>query len=47
VDKTTLISLIMRIAEIIGGNCDTREQLEQVRVGVEKYIDFLESIFQS
>ena len=43
-DKNKLLNIIARIAQIIIDSCETNEEVEQVRNGIEKYIDFSKSI---
>ena len=45
--KKALINIIARLAEIIINNCETDEDIEQVKEGIEKYVDFLKSIPQT
>jgi hypothetical protein len=46
-NKRKLLEIITQIAQIIIANCETDEQIEQVKEGVEKYIDFCKSIPQT
>ena len=46
-DKRTLLSLIGRIAQLIVENCATDEEVNQVKEGIEKYLDFSKSISQT
>ena len=46
-DKMKLVNLIIRIAEIINNNCETDKEVDQVKEGIEKYMDFLKSIPQT
>lgn len=43
-DKENLLNVIMRIALIINETCKTDKEVEQVKEGVGKYIDFSKSI---
>jgi len=38
--------VIAKIADIILNNCETDEEVEQVKDGIKKYIDFFKSIPQ-
>lgn len=46
-DKQKLLSLINRIAQIIIENCETDQEIEQVKQGIEEYLDFSKSISQA
>jgi len=46
-DKEKLINVIIRIAQIINDTCEADKEVEQVKEGVGKYIDFLKSIPQT
>ena len=46
-DKLKLLSLINRVAQIIIESCETDEEIEQIKQGIEKYIDFSKSISQA
>jgi len=46
-DKKPLLKIIAQIAEIILNNCETDKEIEQVKEGIEKYIDFSKSIPQA
>ena len=46
-DKHKLLRIIHQIEEIILNNCETDDEVEQVKEGVEKYIDFFKSISQT
>ena len=43
-DKKILLRIIAQIAQIITDNCETEEEVGQVKEGIEKYIDFSKSI---
>ena len=43
-DKRKLLYLINQIAQLIIDNCETDKEIEQVKQGIEKYIDFSKSI---
>ena len=43
-DKQKLLSLINRVAQIIIESCETDEEIEQVKQGIEKYLDFSKPI---
>lgn len=46
-DKRKLLSLINKVAQIIIESCETDEEIEQVKEGIEKYMDFSKSIPQA
>lgn len=46
-DKRTLLNIIARIAQIIIESCETDEEVERVKKGIEKYTDFSKSISQT
>ena len=46
-DKRKLLSLINKISQVIIENCETDEEIEQVKQGIEKYLDFSKSISQT
>ena len=46
-DKRQLLSLINRIAQITADTCETNEEMEQVKAGVEKQIELFKSISQT
>lgn len=43
-DKRKLLSIVAQISQIIIDNCETDEEVEQVKKGIEKYIDFSKAI---
>lgn len=43
-DKGKLLNVIIRIAQTINESCETDKEIEQVRDGLEKYIDFSKPI---
>jgi hypothetical protein len=45
-DKTKLLNIINRIAQIIADTCQTDEEIEQVKDGIEKQIELFKSIPQ-
>lgn len=44
-DKRTLLNIINQISQIIIDKCETNEEVEQVKEGIEKYIDFSKIYF--
>ena len=46
-NRTKLLGIIARISQIIIANCETDKEVEQVKEGIEKYIDFFKSIPQT
>jgi hypothetical protein len=46
-DKRKLLHLINQIAQLVIENCETDEEIEQVKEGIEKYMDFPKSISQT
>jgi hypothetical protein len=45
-NKAKLLKLINQIAQLVIENCETDKEIEQVKEGIEKYIDFSKSISQ-
>ena len=45
-DNKILFKIIAQIAQIIIDNCETDKEVETVKKGVEKYIDFSKFISQ-
>lgn len=45
-DSKKLFKIIAQISQIIIDNCETDKEIEQVKKGIEKYIDFSKSISQ-
>ena len=45
-DKKKLFKLVAQISQIILDSCETDKEVEQVKKGVEKYIDFSKFISQ-
>jgi len=46
-DKRTVLKIVNQISEIILDKCETDEEIEQVKQGIEKYLDFSKSISQT
>jgi len=46
-DKRTLLKIVAQISQIITDNCETDQEVQQVKEGIEKYIDFTKSISQA
>ena len=46
-NRTKLIGIIAQIPQIIIANCETDKEVQQVKEGIEKYIDFFKSIPQT
>jgi hypothetical protein len=43
-DRKKLFKIIVHISQIIIDSCETDSEVEQVKKGVEEYIDFSKSI---
>jgi len=43
-NRKRLLTIIAQISQIIIDNCETNEEAEQVKKGIEKYIEFAKSI---
>ena len=43
-DKRTLLKIVNQISEILLDKCETDKEVEQVKEGIKKYIDFSKSI---
>jgi len=46
-DKRILLSTVNQIVQIILARCETDKEIEQVKDGIEKYLDLSKSISQA